>query len=398
MDSAWLADAAPIEEAAALIAHLVSIRSYPGQESEVQRAVANWLTQYGLPAAYQETEGSPNVIARIENGSGPTLLFNGHVDTVLAAEGWSCDPWQGKREGNILYGLGACDMKAGVAAAMLATRALARRPDLWRGTVIFSSVVDEEAYSVGARALVRDIQAGTKQGSPSPVACIVGEPSFDQPILGAVGKVLVRADITGKASHGSEPERGINAAVEGARLVARLDEMKLGRHPRLSPSQCVLAFNSGSDQYVITVPEKARFTINRHIVPGETGETVLAEMDALAESIHSPARFMFAIDPPYYPPWEISADHPVIQKFARAYQTVTSRIPDYGYSGGVADANYFAADLGIPTVYFGPKGDRLHQSDEWVDLESVAPTVSIYLRLALDILQELYLPAITGNA
>jgi len=273
------------------------------------------------------------------------------------------------------------------AAWMLATRALPERRALWKGPLIFSSVVDEEAYSIGARALVRAIQAGTHQNVVLPDACIVAEPSFDQPILGAVGKVLVRADITGKASHGSEPERGINAAVEGAKLLAKLDELKLGRHPRLLPSQCVLAFNSGSDQYVITVPEKARFTINRHIVPGETSESVLTEMDALAESLQSPAHFSFAIDPPYYPPWEIAADHPVIQKFARAFQDVTGYAPNFGYSGGGADANYFAADLGVPTVYFGPRGDRLHQSDEWVDLDTLAPTVDIYLKLALTILQ-----------
>lgn len=387
IDETWLSGAAPLEESAALIAQLVSIRSYPGQEHDAQKAVAKWLHEHGMREELQETGGAPNVIARIENGPGPTLLFNGHVDTVLAAENWSCDPWQGKREGSRYYGLGACDMKAGVAATMLAARALARRPDLWRGTVIISSVVDEEAYSIGARALVRAIQGGTHASLTMPDACIVAEPSFDQPFLGAVGKVLVRADITGKASHGSEPERGINAAIEGAKLLAKLDDMKLGRHPRLTPSQCVLAFNSGSEQYVITVPEKARFTINRHIVPGESGESILAEMDALAESLQSPARFTFAIDPPYYPPWEISSDHPVIQKFARVYETVTGHMPNFGYSGGVADSNYFAADLGVPTVYFGPRGDRLHQSDEWVDLDTLAPTVDIYLRLALAILQ-----------
>jgi len=388
LDDTWLSGAAPLAESAALIAQLVSIRSYPGQEHGVQNAVAQWLTENGLPADFQETGEAPNVIARIENGPGPTLLFNGHVDTVLAAANWSCDPWQGKREGSKFYGLGACDMKAGVAATMLATRALSRRPDLWRGTVIFSAVVDEEAYSTGARALVRAIQADNHQNLALPDACIVAEPSFDQPFLGAVGKVLVRAEITGRASHGSEPKRGVNAAVEGAKLLAKLEEMKLGRHPRLTASQCVLAFNSGSDQYVITVPEKARFTINRHIVPGESGESVLAEMDALAESLQSPARFTFAIDPPYYPPWEIASEHPVIQKFAHAYQAVTGHAPNFGYSGGVADSNYFAADLGVPTVYFGPRGDRLHQSDEWADLDTMAPTVDIYLRLALAVLHK----------
>src|SRR5512143_837020 len=169
IDLTWLAQSSDAAEAAALTAHIVSFKSYPGQEGDVQRAVHRGMTENGMPAEFMPTADTPNdrpnVITRIENGDGPTLLFNGHVDTVLAAVGWSCDPWQGRRDGNRFYGLGSVDMKSGVAAIMLATRALARRKDLWRGTVIFTSVVDEEAYSIGARALVR---AGYKAD-----ACIV---------------------------------------------------------------------------------------------------------------------------------------------------------------------------------------------------------------------------------
>ena len=86
MDEAWLRAAADLEEAFALTAHLVSFRSYPGEEGPVQRAIAAWLTEQGLSAEFQPTEcDRPNVIARVENGPGPTLLLNGHVDTVLAA-------------------------------------------------------------------------------------------------------------------------------------------------------------------------------------------------------------------------------------------------------------------------------------------------------------------------
>jgi acetylornithine deacetylase/succinyl-diaminopimelate desuccinylase-like protein len=81
-------------------------------------------------------------------------MLNGHVDTVLAAAGWECDPWQGMLDGDVFYGLGACDMKSGVVVNMLVTRELARHRDSWSGTLIFSSVGDEEAYSLGANALI----------------------------------------------------------------------------------------------------------------------------------------------------------------------------------------------------------------------------------------------------
>jgi len=379
-DTTWLREAATDEEAAALTAELVAIRSYPGEEGAVQRAVAAWLERHGMRPEIQPTQGDrPNVLARLANGEGPTLLLNGHVDTVLAARGWSCDPWQGRREGDRLYGLGAFDMKSGVAAMLLAARALNERRDLWRGTLVVSSVVDEEAYSIGARALVESgLQADY---------CVVTEPSWDNPVIGAVGKVLVRGEVTGRAAHGSWPHQGINAAVEASRLVARLDELPLGWHPRLQATQCLLGLHSGSEQYVITVPERATFTINRHIVPGETGESVLAEMRELAASLGSPAQFDFAIDPPYYPPWEIAADHPFVQRFAEAYRAEAGHDPAFAHAMGVADSNYFAADLGIPTIQFGPRGGGAHQADEWVDVPSIAASVRVLVRLATDILR-----------
>jgi acetylornithine deacetylase/succinyl-diaminopimelate desuccinylase-like protein len=161
----------------------------------------------------------------------------------------------------------------------------------------------------------------------------------------------------------------------------------LGQHPRLTSSQSVLSLHSGNEQYVITVPEKARFTINRHIVTGETGETVLAEMRALADSLHSPAHFDFAIDPPYYPAWELDPAHPFLARFATAYAAETGEAPTWGYNPYVADTNYFAADLGIPTVQFGARGFGFHQCDEWVDVRSIAAVVRVLLRLATDVLR-----------
>lgn len=379
-DNAWMTAAIDTEEAAALTARLVAIRSYPGEEGDIQRAIAGWLHEHGIAPEMQETEGDrPNVLAYVRNGDGPTLLLNGHVDTVLAVEGWSHDPWQARRAGDRLSGLGACDMKSGVVAALLATRALAQNRDRWRGTVLFTSVVDEEAYSIGARALV--------DGGVRADACIVTEATDLNVVLGCIGKVLVRGDVTGKAAHASWPERGINAAVEAARFVARLDEVPLGRHPRLEASQCVLSLLSGNAQYVITVPERARFTINRHTVPGETDETVLAGMRALAASLDSPATFAFAIDPPYYPPWEIAPDHPFVRQVTDAVVAETGTAPVTRYNRGLADANYFAADLGIPTVMFGPTGARYHEADEWVDLPSIGVCARTILRVALSVLR-----------
>ena len=88
------------DEAVTLLRQLVAIRSYPGEELAAQQLVAAWLTDNDLVPELQPTVNQqPNVIARVANGPGPTLLLNGHIDTVLAVEGWACDPWQGRLEG-----------------------------------------------------------------------------------------------------------------------------------------------------------------------------------------------------------------------------------------------------------------------------------------------------------
>lgn len=378
-DDAWLQKLFDDEEAAALTSALVAHRSYPGEEGPVQRHVHDWLAASGMFPELQATEGDrPNVIARIENGPGPTLLLNGHTDTVLAVEGWTTDPWTVHRDRDRLFGLGACDMKSGVAAAMLATRALHQHREGWRGTIIFTAVVDEEAYSIGARAL---IDAGIRADF-----CVVTEACWQSPCLGSVGKVLVRADVTGKAAHATWPWAGINAAAEAAKLVSRLDEISILEHPRMRGSRCVLSFLSGNDQYVITVPEKARVILNRMIVPGESGESVLAEMAALAGELYSPARFDFSIDPPYYPPWETDADHPVAVALANAYRAEAGCEPDWGY-WGFGDMNLFAEEAGIPTAMIGPLGGNYHQANEWVEIPSITATSRLLVRMAHDLLQ-----------
>ncbi|MBX0331600.1 M20/M25/M40 family metallo-hydrolase [Oscillochloris sp. ZM17-4] len=367
-------------EAVALLRQLVAIRSYPGEERAAQLAVAEWLTASGLTPELQPTPNQqPNVIAHINNGPGPTLLLNGHIDTVLAVEGWDCDPWQGKLDGDRLSALGAGDMKSGVVVNMLVARELLRRRDEWRGTLIFSCVTDEEAHSLGARALIAGLKAD---------ACFVTEPSFAQAIIGAPGKVLLRVTATGKAAHGFMPEEGVNAAIELARFVAQVcDAAPTGTHPRIPSSQTVLSFHSGSAQYVITLPERAEALLTRQIVPGESAASVLAQLRAFADSLRSPASFDIQVEPPFYPPFEFNvAGHPFAQAFSQASSSVLGAEVPFGYMVGVSDANLTSGEAGIPTIVFGPRAGDFHQCTEWVDLSSIIPCAEVILTTALAIL------------
>ena len=188
-------------------------------------------------AELQPTEGDrPNVLAWVRNGDGPTLLPQrpcGHGPRrrrvvrrpVAGAAGGRPALWprrvrheSGRRRGD-----------AGDARPRSAPRRLARH-------VLFTSVVDDEAYSIGARAWWMWASRRTPASSRRRRDLNV--------VLGCIGKVLVRGEVMGKAAHASWPERGINAAVEAGEVrCARLTTVPLGQHPRLEASQCVLSLH-----------------------------------------------------------------------------------------------------------------------------------------------------------
>jgi hypothetical protein len=177
----------------------------------------------------------------------------------------------------------------------------------------------------------------------------VTESGFTTAIVGAPGKVLVRVGATGKAAHGFYPWDGINAAIELARFVAQVcDAVLPGVHPRLPSSQTVLSFHSSSTQYVITLPERAKALLTRQIVSGETADDVVTQLRVFAESLHSPARFDFTVEPPFYPPFEWNMpEHPFTRAFAEAGTVVLGAAVPLGYTARLSDGNLINGEAGI---------------------------------------------------
>src|SRR5688572_4948976 len=132
------------------------IESGGSGEEGAARAAARWLEAWGFETQLREVApGRLNVVARHagQNGAGPALLFNGHLDTV-GVSGMVVDPFGGEVRQGRLVGRGSCDMKGGVGALLSAAAALAR--DGHAGTVIVALTADEEHASIGMQALVSD--------------------------------------------------------------------------------------------------------------------------------------------------------------------------------------------------------------------------------------------------
>ena len=252
---------------------LVSIPSASGNENEVAEYCYRTVEAAGFRAEKIPTDDGRFVVyAKMQGGRpGKTLLFSGHIDTVPVVGGWDTDPHTAvlKTVGGEerLYGLGASDMKSGIALMLaLAEYMGGKGPDAFSGVLSMAFLPDEEAYSVGARTLI-------KHGVKADVS-VMTEPGFGQIYVGGPGKMLVKAVAKGKACHGARPEEGINAVVELAKLIAVLDKIPLKDDGEMGPQQYVpFSIKGGPDHYSLSVPQDCYCFISKQLVPGETSRS-----------------------------------------------------------------------------------------------------------------------------
>jgi acetylornithine deacetylase len=354
-----------------LLAELISIDSSNPDlgdgagESEIAGFVAQWFRDNGVDAIIHDTgiEQRPNVIGRVSGGDGPTLMLNGHLDTV--GVGGHIKPFTPRVEGRRMYGRGSMDTKGGLAALMIATaRAAAEGVN---GAVLFTGVADEEFASFGTEAIARDFSAD---------AAIVTEPSQLGVTVAHKGFEWFEVEVTGFAAHGSMPDIGIDAITKMGKVLVAIEE--LGARLASGPSHTLLGSGSihasliTGGQEASSYPRSSILTVERRTIPGETTLGTTEELRSILDTIA-------AGDPDFNAvlrhtmsrrPYEIAADHPFVELTCTAAEEVLGHPPDIaGHSGWMDTAILGAA--GIPSVVLGPIGDGLHGDIEWVDLDSV---------------------------
>ena len=360
-------------EAAGLLCQLVAIDSVNPDlavdgkgERQIAEFVADWLASRGLKVELQETEGPhrPNVVAVARgSGGGRTMMLNGHMDTVgLDAMPDGLAP---RIEGERLYGRGACDMKGGLAALMLASADLAER-DL-RGDVVLAAVIDEEYTSLGTTSLVRNYRAD---------AAIVAEPTSLGIAVAHKGFVWLEIATRGRAAHGSLPDAGIDAIAKMGPVLVGIDA--LGRRLAGKPSHALLGAGSvhasliHGGHEVSTYPADCLLTIERRTVPPESDLDVQEEIQVLLDGIaRSDPDFRASVRTTFSRPWlDGSPGQPLAQMIARELEARTGRRSEIVGAPFWTDASILTA-AGIPSVVFGPHGEDHHGAAEWVDLPSV---------------------------
>ena len=346
-------------------------------EAVVARFVADWLRRAGIDATIEEVrDGRPNVVARVSgSGGGRTLMLNGHLDTV-GVTGMT-DPLTPRVADGRMYGRGTYDMKAGVAACMLALVAAKQRSTPLRGDVVFTAVMDEEVAGQGTRAIAARYRAD---------GALIAEPTELELVVAHRGFVWHQIETHGVAAHGSMPELGVDAISRMGRVLVALED--LGRELAARPAHPLLKTGSlhagliRGGQEASSYPASCVLSLERRTLPGETAEIVDAEYRALLERLAQadPTFSATMTNTLAYGPMETDPQGPLAQAVRAAAAGVLGREPltvgaPYWTDGATL------AEVDIPAVLFGPSGTGAHAFEEWVDLDSVRQCVEIYTRV-----------------
>lgn len=348
----------------------------PGRESDCARYAGAMLQEWGYAVEYFDyQEGRTSVVARAggSDKKGP-LCLTGHLDVVpLGAREWSRDPFAGETDGDKLYGRGASDMKAGVAAILLAARTFAKKLAGTPGVVVVLTAA-EEGGCIGSAQLAKTQLLG-RAG-----AMIVGEPTSNYPLVGHKGSLKFHARFRGVSAHGSMPELGVNAIYEAGRALSKLENFDFNAktHPVMGkPTLNVGTFAGGSG--VNVVPDEATIGVDVRTVPGVDHGELVTRLKALLGDAELD---VFSDLQPVWTPVDSEWVQSVFE-ICRPYldEPPTARTAPYMTDA----ANLLKVYAGAPTVVLGPgEAAMAHQTDEYASQERIRQSVAIYEALIRD--------------
>jgi acetylornithine deacetylase/succinyl-diaminopimelate desuccinylase family protein len=381
-------------EVLSVLKKLVSIKSVnPDIESgegekEVSNFIAEYLEKTGLKVHTQDVkDGRFNVVGELKgSGERKGLMFNGHADTV-GVRNMTIDPTNPVVNDGRLYGRGACDMKGAIAAMMIAAKIMHDSELSPKGSLLVSTVVGEEFDNVGANKLVQDDRISKPLG-----AVIVGEPTTLQCAIAHKGFINIEIETTGKAAHGSVPEKGIDAIEKMGKIIVKLDDVKEKANKKsnalLGPPKFHTSTIEGGREWSV-IPDQCILKIEVRTIPEyKTGDAmkdiqeVINELASKDPSIKAATRIFLDGEP-----LSTSSNEPIVKTLGQVFEELKgTRLPIIGVPYGT-EAPIFAKGFAAPTVVFGP-GDikQAHTVDEYVLIDDVTDAATLYALTAQKLL------------
>jgi acetylornithine deacetylase/succinyl-diaminopimelate desuccinylase-like protein len=326
----------------------------PGGEQPAAEYLAEFLTSVGFSCTLQTVDaGRANVIAQLQQGSGASLLYNGHLDVVPAGGNWSVPPFRLTERDGKLYGRGSCDMKSGVAAMCAAAACLAK--SRFSGTLRLVFVANEERGNLG-------IQTYLRQYANSDYT-VIGEPTNLHVAVAHRGICRDYITLHGRATHAalaSDPEN--NAVLMAAETVLGLEklnqELKSCRHPVLPPPGIVVTQLEGFEGENI-VPGQVKLLTDFRILPGTTLEKA---QDILRRALQRGGQKSFKLENHFFMPGgQLDACHPFVSACCRIAAEIFGREETPRAFDASCEQCYLQK---MPTLICGP-GD-MKQAHTWM--------------------------------
>ncbi len=391
----------------------------PGRQYlEICEYLADRLARSGFSVELIRAEGAPgdsaryprwNLVARAEGARpGECVHFNSHHDVVEVGHGWTRDPFGAEVAEGRVWGRGACDMKGGLAASVIAAEAFrAARPD-HGGAIEISATADEESGGYGGVAWL----AERGWFAPERVQhVIIPEPlNKDRICLGHRGVWWAEIETQGRIAHGSMPFLGDSAI---RHMGAVLAEMEATLYPLLAGRRTAMpVVPDGARQSTLNVnsihggeaeheegydglpapcvADRCRIVIDRRFLIEEHIAEVKAEVTAMLERVKAQRptfryeiRDLFEVQPTMTPP-----DAPIVRTTAAAIERVLGRMPDYVASPGTYDQKHIDRIGRLSNcIAYGPGIlDLAHQPDEWVGIDDMVDSAKVMALVLADLL------------
>jgi succinyl-diaminopimelate desuccinylase len=373
------------------------------------------LARRGFQIEYVRAEGAPgdndtypriNVVARREGaGPGRCVHFNGHLDVVQTGAGWTVDPFGGVVRDGKVYGRGACDMKGGIAAAIVAMEALIDSGIELPGAIEISGTVDEESGGYGGVAYLAERGWFSK---PRVDHVIIPEPlNVDRVCIGHRGVWWAEIETLGRIAHGSMPFLGDSAI---RHMTAVMEKFETDLYPALAArhsdmpvvpdgaKQSTMNINSvhggESEDYeglpAPCVADSCRMIIDRRFLIEEALDSVKGEVKSLLDGLVADRpnfryklRELFSVAPTM-----ADRDGPVASATAKAVHQILGREAQIVCSPGTYDQKHVDRIGKLKDcIAYGPGVlDLAHQPDEWVGIDDMVASAKVMALSTIDLL------------
>lgn len=361
----------------ALTKELISKQSVTPADDGCQPLIAERLSKLGFDCESLPKEEVLNLWAT-RGTHGPTLVFAGHTDVVPPGprEHWDSDPFVPTERGGFLYGRGAADMKASLAAMVVATESFVANHPHHKGRIGYLITADEEGPAIhGTRYVVDTLQ---RRGE-SIDWCVVGEPSSTSTLgdiikNGRRGSINATLTIKGKQGHVAYPHLADNPMHKAFAALTALSE---------------LSWDSGNDYFDPTQLQFSNIhsgTGATNVIPGElvavfnlrfSTEITADEIQSKCETVLDATGIDYSLD------WQLSGNPfltepgDLVDAVRESIMTVTGVSTQLSTGGGTSDGR-FIASMGSQIIELGPINASIHQRNEHVLLSDIPKLARIY--------------------